>query len=309
MITLTGPTALRIYAQDGLLDRLGPACNANALDWGSGSARELRELEQLGIPCSPNDPVHVLVDHESNRIQSARVINHIWSGVLPAGSLYLLAPGVAITSAQLCYMIAARTELPGALAATGMECCGSYGRARTPRGFLDRAPLCTTHQLKSYVTDSTGIQGVKQARKALPWVIEGSRSPLETKTALLLSLPAAEGGYGLEQPMCNYPIYPGAREAGLFQSPYYVADLCWPEHRALVECDSFAYHNSAAQLTHDAMKRNSLTSGGWTCLSATNDQLRGDSLAVFAQQVAAALGCQLRQPDPIKRDRLVDCLP
>lgn len=305
MVTLTDITAMRLWARDGLLESLGMPVRRE--DWSVAGARELWDagVDQLGIPCSKEDPIHVLVDAPEHRIQSDRVVSHVWSGRLPAGSLYQLAPGLLIASPAFCCLLAAARQSTPRVLALEMECLGMYGRAPIPRGFLDRDPLVETEELANFFSDAKGCPGSKKALEALKWACERSRSPLETKTVIVLVLPRRLGGYGLPLPDLNCRVWAHAEELQISQFPVHEVDLCWPEKRTIVECDSYAYHVSPAQLNHDAMKRNSLKAMGWKVSSVTDGQLSGDALDVLARQLGIDLGIKVRLPDPQRRDWLL----
>lgn len=308
MVTITNITALRVWAQEGLLDQLGNPCQASGLDWTTGSFREIREsgLESLGIALTKRDPLHVLVDDSGHRLASECVKSHIWSGRLPAGSLYSLAPGILISSpAFCCLQDAMSSSLPHA-AATIMECLGMYGLASGGRGFLDRAPLLSRSELSSYLDGAKGCKGVEKARRALRLALDPARSPLETKAALLLTLPTKLGGYGLPRPELNYVVTTRAEDVPYSQFARYEVDMCWPGRKTIVEVDSYQYHMRAEQLDTDAKRRNSLKSMGWKVLSVTAGQLSGDALDVLARQVAKDLGARGKAPAPAQRDWLID---
>ena len=308
MITLTGDTALQIYAQNGVAEEILDSPSCNGLDWGRGRAKDLQDIEELGITPSPDHPVDVLVDHRDHRIQSSKVVNHVCQSALPPHAVVRLAPGVLITTPEFCFLEAAKRGIAFA-AAIGMECCGAYGRDDSPRGFSDRAAITSLARLSDTVTLARGHRGRRNALAALRLVLENSRSPLETKTALALISPKALGGYGLPSPICNYEIVREPGQYNVFQSPRYFIDLCWPDSMVAVECDSYMYHASRDGLDDDSMKRNSLTAVGWKCYTATTAQLKGDRLDVFAQQLANALGAAAEQPHPCARDRLMELLP
>ena len=140
MITLTGDTALQIYAQNGVAEEILDSPSCNGLDWGHGRAKDLQDIEELGITPSPDHPVDVLVDHRDHRIQSSKVVNHVCQSALPPHAVVRLAPGVLIVTPEFCFLEAAKKGVALA-AAIGMECCGAYGRDDSPRGFSDRAPI------------------------------------------------------------------------------------------------------------------------------------------------------------------------
>lgn len=308
MITITDITAMEVWAQQGLLDRLGGPCSASGLDWVAGSAREVWDggLGALGVAATREAPVHVLVDSAAHRIRSGRVANHIWAGRIPAGSLYLLAPGVLIASpAFCCLQMASRSSLPRT-ASVIMECLGAYGRRRGHwRGFLDREPLLTRAELAGYLREARGCMGAKKASRALRLALSPTRSPLETKTALLLTLPSGLGGYGMPRPEVNYVIAPRAEDVPFSQFARYEVDICWPGSRTIVEVDSYQYHASDEQLDTDAKRRNSLKSMGWKISSVTAGQLSGDALDVLTRQIARDLGTRAKRPAPERRDWLV----
>lgn len=308
MLTLTGSTALQLYAQNGVADELSDSPSCNGLDWGHGHAKDLQDLEELGLSPSPEHPVDILVDHRDHRIQSSKVVNHVCQSKLPPHAVVRLAPGVLIATPEFCFLEAAKQGVAYA-AAIGMECCGAYGRDGSPRGFADRTPISSLARLSDAVAATKGHRGRRNALTALRLVLENSRSPLETKTALALTCPELLGGYGLPSPICNYEVIRERGQFHLFQSPRYYVDLCWPDSKVAVECDSYAYHASRGDLDNDCMKRNSLTAVGWKCYSATAAQLTGDLLDVFAHQVANALGAAAARPDPAVRDKLMETLP
>lgn len=311
MITLTNISALRLWAHEGLLNRLGDPCQANGLNWTTGSFKEILEhgLESMGVSYSRKDPLHVLVDDPGHRIVSARVKSHVWSGRLPAGSLYQLAPNVLIASpAFCCLQDAVNSSLPH-VAATMMECLGKYGRVTGARGFLDREPLLSCDELSSYLAHAKGCRGVEKARRALRLALSPTRSPLETKTVLIATLPERLGGYGLPRPEVNYVITPQAEDVPFSQFARYEVDVCWPDRRTIIEVDSYQYHAKAEQLDTDAKKRNSLKSMGWKVLTVTDGQLSGDALDVLMRQVAKDLKVRLKAPKPELRDWLLEELP
>ena len=181
MVTLTDITAMRLWAHDGLLRKLGQP--VTCADWTVSSARELWEtdLGQLGELATKENPIHVLVDAPEHRIQSDRVVCHVWSGRLPAGSLYQLAPGVLVTSPAFCCLLAAARQSVPRVVALEMECLGLYGRVPIPRGFLDRSQLMSPDELRGYLLDAQGCPGSRKALDAL----EAALSPLVETGAYL----------------------------------------------------------------------------------------------------------------------------
>lgn len=289
---------------------LGDLCSANGLDWSVSCARELWGcgLDRLGIDATASSPVHVLVDSWDHRIQSRRVRSHVWSGALPAGSLYQVAPGVLLASPGLCVLQAASSSGVVRAAAVAMECMGHYGRVSDGRGFLKRGPLTTSLELERYLEGVRAEGPAAKARRALGFALENSRSPLETRAALTLTLPVSLGGYGLPRPQMNYLITPRPEDYPISQFATYEVDICWPDRRTIAEVDSYQFHLNQDKLNTDAMKRNSLKAMGWAVSSVTAEQLSGDALDVLVRQLARDLGVSGGRPAPRRRDALVDRL-
>lgn len=248
----------------------------------------------------------MLVDKPADRVNSSRVVSHVWSGPIPPGPLYYLAPGVLISSLGFCYLMASGSQSRPRAISTGMECVGLYGRRRDVRGFSDRDQLMTKAELVEYLRGARGCYGCRNAIRFLPYVLERSRSPMETAMALVLTLPAKEGGLGLPRPELNVTIRPRPDEYALSQRPQYEVDACWERQRLVLEYNSYSDHLSKEALDGDAMKGNSLRSLGWKVLVVTRAQLEGDALTVLAYQVARGLGVKRPHPRAGERDRLLE---
>lgn len=305
MVTITDVSAMRIYARGGQ-DSLMPL-SASGLDWSIGSARELRDcnLGRMGLELREDDPVHVLVSGAEKRVRSRGVRCHVWTGRIPSGSLLQLAPGVLVVSPGFCCLqMASYASIPR-VASIEMECLGLYGRTSGSRGFLDRGPLLSKEELGAFLDGTAACQGSKKARRALGACLAPARSPLETKVALLLTLPPSLGGYGLPKPEMNCVIRPTPGEFARSQFPLYEVDLCWSSRKVVVEVDSYRYHSEMTSLDRDAKRRNSLTSMGWRVFSVTSGQLSGDTLDVLATQLSHCLGSGGR-PAPERRDWLLE---
>ena len=306
MIVLVDITAMRLWAAHGR-EGLEPVRFVQGLDWSENSWAELRTAceSELGILPTNDDPVHVLVDGPGSRIQSSKVKNHTWSGALPAGALYRVAPGIMVASPEFCCLLdAARESVPHAVATT-MEFMGLYGRERSVRGFVDRDQLLTKEQLARFVDELPTCPGRHKLRKALTYALERSRSPMETKVIIVLTLPKGLGGYGLPRPTLNYTIVPAPEDYPVSQFPRYEVDACWIDLRTVLEFDSYFFHMSPERFDADAKKRNSLKSMGWKVSSVTAGQLSGDALDVLAHQLARDMGIELQCPTPERRDWLL----
>ena len=309
MITLTDTSALRFWATHGQGDA-DPVSFAQSQNWAASSWREVRETcaHELGFVPTNQDRVHVLVEDANRRIQSASVASHVWSSPLPAGAFCRAAPGVLVASPAFCCLLdAARSSLPHVVC-TVMECMGLYGRVPDSHGFVDRPQLVSRLEMESFVEGALSCPGSRKLRRAIRLALERSRSPMETKVIIILTLPNKLGGYGLPRPKLNVRIVPGPQDYPVSQFPLYEVDACWDSFRVILEFDSYLFHMSPEKFDADAKKRNSLKSMGWKVTSVTAGQLSGDALDVLAHQLARDMGISLSSPAPERRDWLINQL-
>lgn len=307
MVTLTDISALEKMAQDGLLAELGSPISGAGLDWGRTSMRAIGHagLPGLGTCLSVDTPAHVLVSSPQDRVRSKRVVSHVWSGPLPDRSLFRLSDDVLMASPGLVLaQMATSTPLPE-LAAVVMEMCGRYGRVRwSSRGFLDRKPLTTPQNLREYLCGLPGHLCIQRAERATQFALVGSRSPLETSFALMVSLPEELGGCRLARPCLSFRIDPSLQLAALCDQGWYEADLCWPERRVICEVNSRQEHLTPNAQDHDAAKTGALEAMGWKVHSVTVGLLKSPTSreALFGR-VASSLGCPppSDRPEDVRR--------
>lgn len=210
--------------------------------------------------------------------------------------------------------------------------CGSYGMyplvdngepTANSSGYRRRAPLCSVEELRRHVEDARGLHGVGLLRQALPLVIPGSASPMETALAMLLFLPTWLGGYGIGagrpdlRPQRNFriakPAYLGQRHPGgqsvrdLPDECCYFVDLAIPSVRLAIEYNGLPGHSDPAKRAKDEARRNDLIRLGWTVITVMSWQLsRTAETERLARSVAACMGCRLRTRLPDFRLRQQD---
>lgn len=117
------------------------------------------------------------------------------------------------------------------------------------------------------------MTGVKAASRALPYILENSRSPRESSIGLLLSLPLAQGGEALHGLRLNHRIDIPEKFCRLTDRSYFVADFFWPGKPIAGEYDSDVAHSGDEPHITDAIKRNVLPAMGYTPFSFTRLQV------------------------------------
>ena len=136
-----------------------------------------------------------------------------------------------------------------------------------------RRQLAEPAELADIVAWARRRRGVINARRSLPLLDPRAESPGESLVRAHLVL------YGVPRPECNRNIY----HHGLWIAR---VDICWLEHRVIVEYDG-AVHLEERQRRRDAARRNQLQEAGWLVITFTADDLRRPWL--MAMQVKRAL--------------------
>lgn len=301
MITICDISALARWAEVGLADRLeGPCAPPADGAWSLQDAASLSgiDLAAARIEATAARPLHILVSSAEGRIRSRRLRCHVWSTELPDGALYQLTDQVLMASPQFCLQQMAGGSTIARRVATGMEICGGYARSpRAEGGFHKRPPLTTVDDLIAHFEKNHGY-GARRVREALAYVVESSRSPMETVVVLLFTLPVELGGCGLPRPELNLRIdIPPSLQVALGK-PYLTVDLCWRALGIILEYDSYLWHRSKAKVDEDNTRNEGLRDMGWMVRSVTKGMLGNDQmLDELVRKVAARAGARIPDDD------------
>lgn len=237
-----------------------------------------------------SQPFHALVSEETFRLRNKHLNTHTWKHPLYKGDVFHAGQDVFVSSPELCFMqLASSLSLPE-LIKVGFELCGYYDGLRQPHTSVAR--------LNSFVIKHKGAPGTKKALKALPYIIDNSASPMETKLAMLLTLPFKMGGYNFAKPLLNERIKKGT-EDGSTLGKYYYVDLLWPDHRVVLEYDSNEHHATIEGHVRDSIREVELTLLGYDVTSAVSSHvttaLGTKNLAIL---LAKKLNRRLILPEP-----------
>jgi hypothetical protein len=248
--------------------------------------------EALGI----GSPLHILSATSAARPRGAGVTSHrLGLYEIPAGLLWRLEPNVYVCGPELTFIQMAMQLGPVGRSVLGHELCGAYSQfARMISGFYDRPPLTTLADIRRVADLMGGVRGVGIARKALRWVREGSRSPMETVVSNMLFLPSSEGGYGFAAPTLNHRVTLDDAASAITGTSCCYVDMSWPELRLGIEYDSSAWHADAEK---DRRRREALAHMDWSIYSIQLDDVRGfvsldRMVRLFAERVPRARGWQ-----------------
>lgn len=269
-------------------------------------------LDGLDMAGAPQPPVEVLVGAAALRRHMSGIITRSTEAKLPEGSLIpieLPTQGplrVFVASPELVFMQLASLLSPLDAIAVGYALCSSYlldpigkGGVRERRG--EDSPLATRASIADYLARAKGAKGSAKASRALRFVLEGSRSPMESGLAMAFGLPARYGGFALGELALNeeMSIYDGL---DIWGNPRYKprAPDIRIEARAkggsvrtvLFDYDADSTHAGRKEARRDAARRNEFqTLGEAPHFSMTSDQANDyRALAKTADQIRRALG-------------------
>lgn len=204
-----------------------------------------------------------------------------------------------MASPELVFQQAAKRLSFAQLVMLGDEMCGGYTHAKYEDGsFLRRSgPLSTCELLQDFLSRAQGAHGRNRAKKALPYIVEGSASPMETELEMILCLPKHYGGYGLPRPLMNYRIDFDEEARRLSGRTFALADLCWPDYKLDVEYDSDEWHATQDQSSQDKARANAMNAMEYDVIFVTRDRYNDDvALESIAKRIARRIKHRWRMP-------------
>ena len=251
-------------------------------------------------------PLHVMVSSADKRRKWSGMVTHLYKTPLPEDSFCKISDYVYVSSPELTLCQMATVLSPVDLLELCLEFCSGYALdPESERGFIDRPALTTSARLRTYVNHFKGRRGAKAIKAILPYVIDDSASPMETKVLMLLCLPSRLGGQQLPLPQHNVAIPITERAKSHTKRMHLVCDLWWEEFDLDVECDSTTHHSSESQLGIDSDRRIILDAMGYHHVGITTWQLEhaGEFLNV-TQAIRRAMGLRVqRVPEHIAAKR------
>lgn len=254
--------------------------------------------EEFAIPGAPID---VLVFSEALRRRSGGIACHAWQTDLPDNAFYR-ARGVYVSSPEFVFLQMASVLPLERLIALGCELCGRY--VMLPKGVehpssLDSmpkrlTPLTSVSRIARFLEDAGKGNGKAKAQRALKYVVDDSRSPMETMVYMLLCLPVMLGGYGLPKPEMNAEIPLDDEARIIARRRHCEGDLCWPGAKLDIEYHG-EVHVGAAQMKSDVGRELGIEHMGWRVITVTSPQvLDASQFETVAKEAAARLGKRLR---------------
>ena len=317
-ICLSHMTALRWYSQNPNPRAGARPCRATNVPGKPPTAYTAqRILRVIGY----NSPIDVLISNPNGNHASRQVKTHVTALNYPEGSFVPIfkigKTQVFATSPELTLLLISRSKPIDEIAYLGTLLCSNYrlnGNTSigiTQRGKGDCPP--TNHaRISLYTTENKDLPNATKLTKALPYILDNSKSPMESGIALTLALPVRHGGFNLGIPELNASVsLPQARNAlGAAKRQTRYPDIMFAsgtngERRVGIDYDSAAVHARISSFGKDAERRNQIaTFGSFTHLVMTPEQaLEFNSFRRTADFARRALGLR---PQPQLRKSAAD---
>lgn len=264
-----------------------------------------RKIDVIGsVPeefMTPGSPVDVLIFSDSLRRRSESIACHAWQTRLPKNAFHR-ARGIYVSSPEFVFLQMASVLSLEQLIALGCELCGQY--VLMPRGVkhpgsLDEmpkrlTPLTSASKITSLIEDVGKVTGKKKAQRAIKYVVDGARSPMETMVYMLLCLPVMLGGYGLPKAVMNATIELDDEARAIAHRWHCEGDLCWPDERLDIEYHG-EVHVGAAQMKSDVGRELGIEHMGWRVITVTSLQVMDAAqFETVAKEAASYLRKRLR---------------
>lgn len=161
-----------------------------------------------------------------------------------------------------------------------------------------RAPLVSKESLQNAAYGLAGMPGRRAFARAIPFVLEGSGSPLESKLALLECLPPRYGGEGWQAPLLNCRVDYTPDVQCVAGSRYAVCDQLWRDQRVAIEVNGMAFHADRMGFKVESNRTAALEAMGLHVTEVSHTQLSNlNRMRIRMMTLAEQLGLRSHQGD------------
>lgn len=170
-------------------------------------ARIRQALTDCGIPSSLLATIDISVVFAFERIRTSGVACHVLGQNLPYDHIDELTPGIFITDEAFTFVLAAEWMDRIEHLEYGYEVCGDYRMGpRASNPYVELPATASKDQIVEILDQHPCKPGATRARLALRHIYDHSASPMESASAIALSLPTSEGGLGIRGIELNKPL-------------------------------------------------------------------------------------------------------
>lgn len=224
-------------------------------------------LTYEGLPEEEQGTIDALVLRQKNLRHIEGLRQHCATASIGNRHFIRLDSGVFIVDICLCALQAATDLSFRELVEYYYELCGSYTILYgTKSEYRERNPLTTAEELSRFFKHSKGVKGAAKARRAIAYVRNGCRSPLETAFVMTLVLPKSEGGLGIRNFQTDHHVAITLRARDLTRRESVFFDAYLPRSKTDIEYNGFM-HDTFEQQTIDEERKNALQAMGYRVIT------------------------------------------
>lgn len=262
---------------------------------------EIHEEVGIDLPITFVQPAKKYIRH-------TRAVNSIVRAKnLPQEAFLSMGRGMLMASPEYCFLYFANVLSYEKLVELGNDLCSIYvidKKAKT--GQSSSHSICSADELEEFVEKVRNFKGVKNARAAIKFVVDKSKSPRESKLAAIMFIPVKRGGYGLPKGLMNFRISLSKDGVALAKCKFLSGDIVWLDQKLVVEYDSDLTHLESNQHAFDKARVNALNQSGYRVITITKKTLSSlNDLDEMADTIRKALGLrsQKQELDKYKEKR------
>jgi hypothetical protein len=236
----------------------------------------------LAPEIAETDIVDITVPDQNKRFRNGRLV-HSCALDLPDDAI-TTHNGKSVASPELLFLELAGKLSIHRLILLGLQLCSH------PPGLPSEA-ITTTQKLIKFLAKTPGHRGHRKALRAVKYVANGSASIMESLSYMILTLPHALGGYGLNGAVFNHEIKLNHEARLRLGQSRCFTDMYYRQAKLAVEYDSLAYHNSPLEQGKDMIRAAVLERQGIDVMHLSTIQLYDrEACKDFAYNLAARLG-------------------
>jgi len=236
----------------------------------------------LGPKITETDSVDFTVSECSARSLKKGRILHLCELALPVGAV-VSRNGKMVASPELMFLQLSCKLNIHRLILLGLQLCSH------PPGNPSET-ITTKKKLQTFISKTSGHNGHLKASRAVKYIEDGSASIMESIAYMILTLPHALGGYGLDGAVFNHEIKLKDKAGKRLGQKRCFTDLYYKSVKLAVEYESFTFHSSPSEQGKDVMRSAILDRQGVEVMHLSTIQLYDkDACMDFAFNLASRL--------------------
>ena len=240
----------------------------------------INAIEEIKKTLCVDEDLDVLTGPNATRRPLAGLTLYQGYNSIPPGSFVKIAEMgndiLCMASPEMCFLYAASVLPLHEVVYVGNQLCAQYVTdSDSDIGQRNRDPITNVNKIKRFLKNADGLKGIKKARTAIKYVVDGCNSPKEVFLAAIARLPRHYGGYGLPEFVMNGAVKLTKDGSSLVGYDVLRADMVWYKQRKLVEYESNLVHLDKDQHEHDKKRSNAIQKAGYGVTYITAGQVSG----------------------------------